>query len=470
MGDTLFIGASQYTVTAINNNVSNVVLATFVQQVPPITTPPFNPVNLNPVGATVTFSVPGFELPPGKMGAYVSGRNWVCLTDGFSYIASDLIGDPSGSSLYKFRDAVLKVTENTYLVGGGAFTVPNSTGGITAMIGLASLNAEFNAGPLQVGTPTTSFSVNTPVDRSTWSSTTNPLQAVSIISNGPLGQNSSILVNGDWVYRAVDGLRSLILQQSGFYMWGSPPQSREIGPVLAEDPQNLLTFGSSIVFDNRRLDTSAPVQTAQGVIWQKITVMNLDPVSTLRGKAPSIYEASYWQDLNVLQLVTGQFSGVQRAFAFVVDSNNLIQLVELLPFGTVTNPNTTGTAPTWQFDTPFLFKDADKQYKTLVDCDLAIDQITGPLEVQAWLRPDFDETWWPWTDFKVNGKSQYDPRLGLDLPPRQFNPANDRPVNSGYTFQVRIQITGWCRLQSMKLYATKTPEPQFSHTPSQAEG
>ena len=41
VGSTLFIGASQYTVTAINNNVSNVVLATFVQQVPPITTPPF---------------------------------------------------------------------------------------------------------------------------------------------------------------------------------------------------------------------------------------------------------------------------------------------------------------------------------------------------------------------------------------------------------------------------------------------
>ena len=245
----------------------------------------------------MTFAVPGFELPPGKMGAYVSGRNWMCLTDGFSYIASDLIGDPSGSSIYKYRDAVLKVTENTYLVGGGAFTVPNSTGGITAMIGLASLNAQFNAGPLQVrwAPRQSSFSVNTPVDRAAWASTTNPLQAVSIISNGPLGQNSSILVNGDWVYRAVDGLRSLILQQSGFYTWGSPPQSREIGPVLAADPQNLLAFGSSIVFDNRRLDTAAPLQTAQGVIWQKLTVMNLDPVSTLRGKAPSIYEGhSYW--------------------------------------------------------------------------------------------------------------------------------------------------------------------------------
>jgi hypothetical protein len=461
VGYTVFIGGAQYTVTAINNNVNNVVEATFVNQVPPLTSsivPLLNPI---PAGATVTFGIPGYELPPGRMGVCVSGRNWVSLPDQRSFVASDLVGDPSGTSINQYRDAVLKVTENTYLVGGGTFSVPLSCGGITGMIGLASLNSEFNAGPLEILTPTTLFSINTPVNRSEWASTTNPLEAVSIISNGGVGQNSALLANGDLIYRALDGLRSLILTQSTFFTWGNPPLSREISPVLDADPQNLLQFASAVVFNNRLLLTTNPTKTAQGVVWNQLAVMNFDPVSSLRGKAPSIYDSSYWQDMSVLQLVTGMFAGVQRCFAFVVDANNLIQLMEILPFGSVTNPNVSGDAPTWQFDLPFIFKDSQRQFKTLNDADIFIDQINGPVEVQAWLRPDYDTQWWPWNDFSIPAIPSYQPRLPLDQPPRQFNPANQRAVNDGYTFQVRIQIKGWCRFLGAKFYANKKPEPQF---------
>lgn len=59
------------------------------------------------------------ELPAGRMGAYGMGRNVMSLVDGQSYIISDIVGGGAGTPANSYRDSVLKVTENTYELGGG---------------------------------------------------------------------------------------------------------------------------------------------------------------------------------------------------------------------------------------------------------------------------------------------------------------------------------------------------------------
>ena len=52
--------------------------------------------NASPIGATVaagnqaTWTAGGNELPPGRMGAYGLGRNWLCRIYGKQFVASDL--------------------------------------------------------------------------------------------------------------------------------------------------------------------------------------------------------------------------------------------------------------------------------------------------------------------------------------------------------------------------------------------
>ena len=82
---------------------------------------PYVPTKTIVAGAQL-ISLP--ELPAGRVGAYGMGRVWESLTDGIQFIAGDIVGGSSGTQFYNGRDAVLRVTENSYLAGGGTFHVP----------------------------------------------------------------------------------------------------------------------------------------------------------------------------------------------------------------------------------------------------------------------------------------------------------------------------------------------------------
>ncbi len=117
------------------------------------------PVGYN-VGAAVTVAwahTSGNQLPPGRMGTYGMGRVWQSLIDGKQFLAGDIVGGASGTVAEGKRDAVLYVTENLFLKGGGNFTVPGSVGDIQAMKFTANLDESVGQGPLQVFTHKTVF-------------------------------------------------------------------------------------------------------------------------------------------------------------------------------------------------------------------------------------------------------------------------------------------------------------------------
>ena len=468
IGQSVYLNNKQYLVTAYN---------------PVVTTgsPTVTLQNLNDSRAGHIFNAPASaiasnlitfpELPSGRMGTYGMGRVWQSLTDGISFIAGDIVGGSSGSPAYNYRDAVLKVSENDLLNNGGSFHVPSNLGIISSMQFTSQLDASLGQGPLMVVTPGGVFSCNAPADRSIWSQMTTPIVSESLIGLGGLSQNSTIVVNGDLIFRSVDGIRSLIMARRDFWSWGNAPISFEMQRVLQKDNVEGLPFGSGVQFDNRMLMTCSPVQSPQGVYNQGLVALNFDPVSTLQGKGPSVYDG-LWTGLNVLQIIEGQFTGVHRAFAITYSTvESEIQIYEILKDQHLDN----GTTPiVWSFESPVMFKDSTGKnfYElcSLEDCEFYISDVQPgqTINIKAEYRPDFSTCWYPWHEFEYcnNSKSTvpiYGDRLGLGKPPTlNANSVNFSSASTGRWFQVRFTISGHCIFKGLRAMASLQPETQFA--------
>ena len=436
-----------------------------------------------PIGTVVSFTHIGSQLPPARMGAYGMGRNALSLTDAKSFVFSDLVGGGSGTQAEGFRDAVLYITENNFLAGGGVFSVPGSVGDIRAMIFAATLNTALGQGPLHILTHSHDFTCQVPLDRLTWQDVTNPILTQSLIGNGALGQNSTLNANSDILFRAIDGIRSEILATREFDTWGNVPQSREVDSLLMQDSPDLLRFGSAINWDNRLLMTARPVlpDPQVGIYNQALVALNFDPLSSLRGKAPSIYDG-IWTGLNVFQLVTGEFRETPRAFAFTYNTDlEVLEIYELLKSQFTAKDNGTRDI-TMEIHSASIFNapggnPLERQLKRLLDGEIYVDQIPAGVTAnfQAFYRPDSFPCWIPWFSWSecagtkpetepdpLLRKPQFRPQMGFGEPsPVPCDPTNNRPLREGYTFQFRLIFSN-CRFLGAKFRAITIPDPEFS--------
>ena len=408
-------------------------------------------------GATI-FSVP--EIPPGRMGTYGMGRNWDCLPNAISYVASDIVGGPSGSANFNYRDGVLKMVENNFLAGGGSFSIPVSGDQITAMRFMANLDTSLGQGPLQIFTQGGAFSVNAPVDRDVWEAVTNPLQTQSMLNNGSMSQNATILDNSDIIFRSPDGFRSFLLARRDFNSPGNVPFSREISRLIADDNPALLAFASAINFDNRSLLTARPVQSATGVYWTSLAVKNNDPLSTIKGKLPAIWEGE-WTGLNCYQIVLSRVLLVDRAYAYHKNlATGGIELYEILP-----SANSRAGDVEWSFESPSLFQRPakDRQFQHLTNGEMWVDNVDGAMTFQVFYRADDSATWTPWLSWSEDANTgTFKPRMGLGQPPSGVcDNDTGRYASDGYMFFVKKVFTGKFRYKGSRYLATVQEEPKF---------
>lgn len=430
-----------------------------------------------PAADNLSWVKSGGQLPPGRMGAYGLGRIWMSLIDGKQFVAGDIVGGSSGTVANNFRDAVLQITENLYLAGGGNFTVPGSYGDIRAMCFSETLDSSLGQGALQVFTPTTVFSCNAPVDRTTWQDVTNPILTESAKGGGGLSQWSTVNSNSDILSRAYDGIRSLILTRREFNTWGNVPISREVQPQLDRDSEDLLGYTSAVVFDNRHLmTTEGELVDGRGVIWTRLTVANHDPVSSLQGKSPSVYDALYWQGLNVFQLVRGTIDEEDRCFAFTLNEHNdKIELWEILKSSSPEIYDDVDTRIVWSFESAMLdFGQRDPRTRErlrLGQSEISVNELRGKVSFQAYFRPDFWPCWVPWASWEecasdndvVGTSPSFRPNMGLPEPdPGWCDPTTNRPLREGYFFQFKLVITGHCKMTSVKLTADSVPQPTIA--------
>lgn len=459
----VWIGSDQWTITSAGS--SGGALSLFMKSISATTTIPA----IVPPDYPLILSVP--ELPAGRMGAYGIGHQAMSLLDGTSFLYGDTVGGPSGSATYSFRDAVLKTTENTFQAGGGSFRIPNTGEIITSMRFAAVLDAAYGQGPLQVGTSVSIFTCAVPTDRQTWVALENPILTETLIGRGPLAQNSTIPVNSDTFFRTTDGLGSMIFGRRDFVTWGNTPISAEVSRVTSRDDRTLLNYGSSVTFDNRFLGAASPTTAPRGISHQSILDMNFDPVSSLRGKAPSIWE-SQWTGLNVLQIINGLFNSNDRCFAFTYNTTlNKIELyeimTELLQGQSGNTYDNTTTPITWELETASLFNRDVKPSEVLCglrDGEFAVGNLIGTVRFQTFYKPDQHDSWIPWHSFSIVGTNTptYYPRLGLGEPsPTDCISPINTPARDAHSFQFRMVITGTCTFFRARFAAVTLPMPHF---------
>lgn len=443
-------------------------------------------------GSTVRRAVPG-EIPPGVFGIYLWGRIWVTLNDRNSFVAGDLVYSSSGTASENFIDAILKVTENDFLNEGGNFTVPKNAGPISSMDALATQDTSLGIGNLLVGTTSMVFSVNTPVDRTTWKNLTFPIQTISSLDSGPEGPRSVVNVNGDMWYRSKDGIRSFIVATRYLGSWGSTPQSREVQPILDDDTKELLIYGSGMFLNNRLYQTVSPADTENGIVHRGVVSINFDLISSLSNRTSPAWDGLF-TGLDILQVLTGRIDEKLRGFAFALNGDAL-ELWEFLEDGTYDLYNTVSgndyaiqrTPIESQLESRLDDFGDGSQLKKLITAELYVEDLVDNVTLVIKFKPDQSPTWITWTTINLcanvsqctispaeqascsvwsANRRQYAARIMLPRPSEECNPLSGMPVCQGYEFQVRIEGTGHFTINRFKMHAKTISDKMNGECPS----
>lgn len=419
-------------------------------------------------------SVP--ELPAGRMGAYGLGHQCMCLTDGISFLYGDTVGGPSGTQANNYRDAVLKTTENDFLDSRGSFKLPTSGETIQSMTFTAILDAAYGQGPLQIGTQSTIFTCAVPTNQADWAALENPIVTETLIGKGPLAQNSTILANSDTIFRAPDGIGSLVYARREFITnWGNTPISTEVYRALSPDNVALLSVASAVTFDNRFLHTNRPTSGPSGIYHKGTVALNFDPVSSLKSKAASCWE-SLWTGTNTLQYIFGTFNNVDRCLLFAYDEvSGAIQLWDQLKSETAQYKDNGETDIEWSFETACIFKPQERDKSMpivrLWNGRMHVSNIVGDVNIKVFYRPDFWPCWIKWNEFDLcatvdtsntNSRPGYLDPIGFGEPSgTDCESGNNRPMRSGRFFQIRVEVTGKCTIMGMDFAAVPEPTIHF---------
>jgi hypothetical protein len=425
----------------------------------------------------------GPNIPIGSCMTFFGGRLWVAK--GRQYAAGDMIKSTvSGTAPYNYRDSVLRMTENQYLAMNGGFTLPNGVGNIQALSYPANIHTTFGQGLMFIFSHDMIYSLNVPPDRSTWqaiAASSTPMQEVAHIGDGTTAELTIVRKNSDLFFQAQDGITSYTIASKDFDTWANTPLSNNVNRVLKYNDRSMMSHASGIVFDNRMLQLALPVQTDVGVAFQSILVMDLDPISTLQKKMEPAWDGP-WEGLDFLQLLEGNFNGVQRAFAIThsrVDGG--IEVWEICKNGQRDEGDKRITMSaefaSYAWNTPLTLK-------TLVGGEIHCDRLAGMTDFAVFYRPDEYPCWIPWAKWQEcaarDNCEDMDAPLPCDYPEQIYAPqyrspmtlpeppapcinTNGRPANIGISFQAKLVIKGSSGTRVLKfiLYAGPYLEGPF---------
>lgn len=417
---------------------------------------------------------PGNELPAAGPMDYYMGRIWYAY--GRQYAGGDIVGGPSGTAPYNYRDSILKNTENPVSLSGDAFIVPTNAGNIRCLRHSANLDTSLGQGQLYIFTRRSIYATNVPPTRAEWSTLKEPLQRVAQIDFGATGDRCVVPVNGDLFYQSMDGVRSLTLAIRYFQQWGNLPISRPEQRAIQFNDRSLLRFASGINFDNRLWQTVLPFQTAVGCAHAGVMTLDFDILGSFGDKLPPAWEGMY-EGLDFLQLLEGDFGGLQRGFAFIVSKRHQGE-IELWEMTTQdrwdSQVDNDGDRVTWFLETPAYTFGDPFMLKKLDGLELIFDKMLGTVNFLVEYKPDFTPCYIPWHAWKqcVAKDCKEDPEavscpdyptqpycegfkaiVQLPSPPVQCELNNARPTTEGYQFQIRLTIKGWCRLRGLRVFA-----------------
>lgn len=396
------------------------------------------------------------EVIVGTVMLYTRNRLWVAYNKNLA-VAGDiaLIGNDAN---------LLRFTEYKVIQGGGAIRVD---GEITAMVQIPALDASLGQGPFQIITKDGFTSIDLPAQRDTWG--TQQFQTISLENSGALGQYSVVVVNGDVWYRSQDGLRSFIVARRDFGTWSNTPMSAEMRKIIDDDTERLLKYSSAVLFDNRLLVTTHPRGLNYNGFWNGIVSLNFNPLTSMSGKANPIYEG-LWTGIRPYQLVTGEFEGRQRCYAYTNEPTGigLWEITKNAPFD-----GDGGRIPSWveypsvKFLTPML-------RKKLQSCKVWIADLIGSVDYTLKFKPDDAACWIPWGKTKTKCakakscladdcslktfKAGYIPHMGFGMPPDTCDEFTGYNPRFAYSWQLRLEWVGHSTIKRLLTTADEFDE------------
>ena len=427
-------------------------------------------------------SIKDQQVPVGTVMAYGKGRLWVAVNK-TEFVAGNIVGGEVHDPSYKGIDNVLFFTENAFLSGGGAFSIPLQSGEITAMVFMAVLDTSTGNGPLLIFTERAVFSCDASEDRDQWANTRSPIRTIVIVGSGAVGQYAvAQTTNSDIFYRARDGVRSFYLAMRQFTnSWGNTPNSTEMDRILPFDDPLLLKYGSMIQFDNRLLFTVQPLPTLENAYHRGLGVLDFNLISSMRGKAPPVYEG-IWTGFQPVLLFKGDIGGKERAFAWARSATGTNELWE---FGTTSGfDNTDSRIPSF-IETRSMFgrepSASPLSLKRIESVEIYVDDVLGEVDFTLYYKPDQYPCWVTWgrtqavcSDYRTcdedsdgscvlptQKRPTFKTRLNFGQPPDEDMLVDDKPSRIGYEFQLRLEWVGHCRLRKLLVRFTDRDDEQF---------
>lgn len=410
------------------------------------------------------------EVPVGGPMAYGKGRLWVAR--GNEYFGGDLVWSDATLG----RATILRFSENDFLNEGGAFAVPQ--GPITGMAFAANLDTSLGDGDLLVFTPQATFAFNAPVDRDVWKDLEYPIQRFALLNSGSMNHESIVPVNGDLFFRAADGIRSLIYARRDFAEWGNTPVSRQVQRALRYDTPQLLSEGSSSVFDNRLLTTTLPqTVTGRGTYHMGLVVMDFDLVSGMGRKLPPAWEG-VWTGERILRLSTVMDRLEERCFAWCLRQSGEIGLTEISRDGMFDFNGSGDVQIGWILETRGMTFSSPDSLKRLDGAETWYDLVAGNVSMLVRFRPNENECWstlgtvadcakyqdcgatYPCKTVRIL-KPAVRSRIAFPQPPAIADPQSGRHTREGFEFQLRFENSGRFRLKRLAVLANPVQQSGF---------
>lgn len=412
-------------------------------------------------GASLKRAKPN-QVPTGTVMAYGLGR--LVVARGREMFIGDIAGGAT---------SVIDFQEQTVLSTGGTYTVA-FPGQISALCFIPILDSSTGQGALLAHTPKGVSTLNMAAPRDTWR--TIEFQKIAFQPFGSVSQDSTLLVNSDIWFRSRDGIRSLTFSiRNNVSSWINTPQSSEMDRVLDHDSRNLISFCQGVLFDNRAIFGLSPIQRAGNICFQGLGVIDFDLISSLNQKAPPAWEG-LWTGLDVTRIATGDYNEVQRAFLFVLDSNNKNKLWELSydeafdKDGSVRIQSSVEAAA-------YFFRNPRERTR-LDGFEMFVDELQGTVDFTLQYRPDQSPVLYDWKNFSVcattkncapvngcnvprNLQPQYRSRLWAGTPPHVCETGQKKPSREGYSFQPRISWTGKARVKMGFLHSQVIQEMPY---------
>ena len=237
-----------------------------------------------------------------------------------------------------------------------------------------------------------------------------------------------------------------------------------------------MRFASGMQFDNRLWQTTLPVSTPVGAAFRAIIPLDFDIISSFEERLPPAWEGMY-EGVDVLQLLEGDFGGLQRAFAIVVSrltgNIDIWEFTQYNRFDNAADLDPDATRVTWVIEFPAYTWGNVNGLKRLTGGSLQIDKLFGTVEFILQYRPDQNPCWIDWHAWKqcsardcsedpdsINCPQyptqpyceEFEPDMEFPIPPVKCI-RKTRPSDEGYQFQARLIIKGWTRVRGFLLYA-----------------